>query len=105
MKKGIHPKWNKEAKVTFNGKVVMNVGSTLDELNIEIWSGNHPFFTGKEILVDADNLVEKFNKKVKKASAKAINKKEHKRAKRRQLRKNLAAKKENSLKDMLQDFK
>ncbi len=105
MKKGIHPKWNKDTKVIFNGKEIMTVGSTSDELNVEIWAGNHPFYTGKEMLVDTDNLVEKFNEKVKKASTKATNKKERKRARRKQMQKESVAKKQVTLKDMLKDFK
>ncbi len=105
MKKGIHPKWNKEAKVIFNGKEVMAVGSTEDELYVEIWSGNHPFYTGQEILVDTDNLVERFNKKLEQAQNKATNKKERKRARRQELKKSSVAEKQVTLKDMLKDFK
>lgn len=105
MKKGIHPKWNKNAKVVLNGKEIMTVGSTSDELTVEIWSGNHPFYTGKEVLVDTDNLVEKFNEKVKQASAKAGNNKERKRARRVQMKKDSVAKQQVTLKDMLKDFK
>lgn len=105
MKKGIHPKWNKEVKVIFNGKSVMSVGSTADELNVEIWAGNHPFYTGKEILVDTDNLVEKFNKKVESAKTKKVTTKARKRALRSQKKKESFSGKQVTLKDMLQDFK
>lgn len=64
MKKGIHPEWNKKAKIIYNGKTVLEVGSTASEINVEIWSGSHPFYTGAELLVDTDNLVDKFNKKL-----------------------------------------
>ncbi|MCA9386411.1 50S ribosomal protein L31 [Candidatus Dojkabacteria bacterium] len=105
MKKGIHPKWNKEAKVIFNGKAVMTVGSTSDEINTEIWSGNHPFYTGQEILVDTDNLVEKFNKKLEEAKNKPTNSRARKLAKRRRAKTDSAAKTEVTLRDMLKDFK
>jgi large subunit ribosomal protein L31 len=105
MKKGIHPKWNKEVKVMFNGKAVMNVGSTSDELNVEIWSGNHPFYTGKEILVDTDNLVEKFNKKIESSKSKKVTTKARKRALRSQKKKEAFSGGQVTLKDMLKDFK
>ncbi len=104
MKKGIHPEWHKNAKIIFNGKQVMTAGSTKPELNLEIWSGNHPFYTGQQILVDTDNLVEKFNKKREAAqnlSSKVVSKKE-KRAKRRTTAS--IANKPVTLKDMLKDL-
>lgn len=62
MKKGIHPEWN-NVKVFYNGKEIMKVGSTEKELNVEIWAGSHPFYTGEQILVDTDDLVKKFNER------------------------------------------
>ena len=41
-KKDIHPKWFTDTKVKVNGEVVMTVSST-EELNVDLWSGNHPF--------------------------------------------------------------
>lgn len=66
MKKGIHPTVHKDVKVIHNGKHVMTVLSTSQELNVEIWSGNHPFYTGKEMLVDTDNRVDSFMKRFEK---------------------------------------
>jgi len=60
MKNGIHPKWYKNTKVIVNGEVVMNVGSTLDEIHVEVWSGNHPFYTGNMAYIDIDNRVQKY---------------------------------------------
>ncbi|BCX13840.1 MAG: 50S ribosomal protein L31 [Candidatus Dojkabacteria bacterium] len=101
MKKGIHPKWHKKAKVVVNGQVVMHVGSTLEELNVEIWSGNHPFYTGQETLVDTDNLVEKFKEKQQKAQslAQKVRSKKQKRAMR--TRKTVNTTGQVTLKDML----
>jgi len=103
MKKGIHPKWNKNVEITHNGKTIMTVGSTSENLDVEIWSGNHPFYTGKETLVDTDNLVDKFNEKLKKASKKVTNKRS-KREKRRRKTKETYNKKQVTLKDMLKDI-
>ena len=64
MKKGIHPVFYKEARIVCNScNTVYTLGSTIEELKVELCSNCHPFYTGKEILVDRENLVEKFNKK------------------------------------------
>lgn len=62
MKKDIHPKFHK-CKVYHNGEVVMEVGATVPEMHVEVWSGSHPFFTGKQAFVDSAGRVEKFNRK------------------------------------------
>ena len=64
MKKEIHPKWYPEAKVIHDGEVIMVVGSTKPELSVEIWSGNHPFYTGQQRLVDTEGQVERFMKRL-----------------------------------------
>lgn len=63
MKSDIHPKYYPSCKVIHNGEVVMTVGATVPELRVEVWSGSHPFFTGKSAFVDAAGRVEKFQKK------------------------------------------
>lgn len=65
MKKNLHPKWNADAKVLCNGETVFNIGSTKSELNVDVWSGNHPFYTGSQKIIDAEGRVEKFNRKYK----------------------------------------
>ena len=62
MKKDIHPEYH-ECQVTYRGEVIMTVGATVPELNVEIWSGSHPFYTGKSSFVDTAGRVEKFQKK------------------------------------------
>nr|YP_009297676.1 ribosomal protein L31 [Hildenbrandia rivularis]AOM67220.1 ribosomal protein L31 [Hildenbrandia rivularis] len=59
----IHPQWYPEAKVYCNGKHIMTVSSTKPEIHVDIWSGNHPFFTGSEKIIDSEGRVEKFFKK------------------------------------------
>ena len=63
MKKDIHPEYHDECKVFYRGEQVMTVGATVPELNVEIWSGSHPFYTGKSSFVDTAGRVEKFQKK------------------------------------------
>ena len=62
-KKDIHPKWYDEAKIFCDGQLVMTVGSTRPELNVDIWSGNHPFYTGSTKMLDTEGRVERFMKK------------------------------------------
>jgi ribosomal protein L31 len=56
-KQGIHPEWYPEAKVYCNGELVMTVGSTKPELHVDVWSGNHPFYTvRRKLLTRKDGL-------------------------------------------------
>ena len=63
MKADIHPKYFPECKIYFRGEVVMTVGATVPQLNVDVWSCSHPFFTGKQAFVDAAGRVEKFQRK------------------------------------------
>ena len=62
-KSEIHPKWYPDAKVICNGEVVMTTGSTQPELHVDVWSGNHPFFTGTQKILDTEGRVDRFMKK------------------------------------------
>ncbi len=66
MKEGIHPEWYPNAKVIVDGEVVMTVGSTSPELNVEVWSGTHPFYTGTQRLVDTEGQVDRFMRRLQK---------------------------------------
>jgi len=59
MKKDTHPQY-KTAKVTCSCGNTFEVGSTVDEINVEICSACHPFFTGKEKLMDTAGRIDKF---------------------------------------------
>ena len=50
----IHPDWYPNAKVYCDGQLIMKVGSTKPRLNVDIWSGNHPFFQGKKGAIMTD---------------------------------------------------
>lgn len=63
IKKNLHPKWYKESKVYCDGEHIMTVGSTKPELYVDIWSGNHPFFTGSQRIIDSEGRVERFMRK------------------------------------------
>jgi len=62
-KAGIHPEWYPEVKVYCNGEVVMTVGSTQPEIHVDVWSGNHPYFTGTQKIIDTEGRVERFMRK------------------------------------------
>jgi large subunit ribosomal protein L31 len=62
-KPGIHPVWHNECKVTCNGEIVLTVGSTKPALNVDVWSGNHPFYTGNQKIIDTEGRVERFMRK------------------------------------------
>lgn len=62
-KPDIHPTWYPEAKVICDGEVVMTVGSTQPEIHVEIWSGNHPFYTGTQKIIDTEGRVDRFKRK------------------------------------------
>ena len=55
--------WHKEAKVTCVCGNSFLTGSTLPEIKVDICSSCHPFYTGKQKLVDVEGRVERFNKR------------------------------------------
>lgn len=64
MKKDIHPKYNKEIKASCACGHSFTTGSVDAELKTDICSACHPFYTGKQKLVDTARRVEKFQAKV-----------------------------------------
>lgn len=60
MKTDTHPKYNAGAKVTCVCGAVFPVGSTKNDLTVEICSQCHPFYTGNEKILDTAGRVEKF---------------------------------------------
>ena len=67
MKQGIHPEF-KEVTVRCACGNEFTSASTADEIKVEICSQCHPFFTGKQKLVDTAGRVEKFMRKYGKAT-------------------------------------
>jgi large subunit ribosomal protein L31 len=63
MKAEIHPIYYTEAKVSCVCGNSFTTGSILKEINVDICSACHPFFSGKQKLVDTEGRVEKFKKK------------------------------------------
>jgi large subunit ribosomal protein L31 len=65
MKEGIHPQYNK-VQVTCACGSTFESGSTKKEIRVEICSNCHPFFTGKQRIVDSGGQVDKFKKRLEK---------------------------------------
>ncbi len=63
MKTGIHPEY-KEATIKCACGEVVVTKSTKGDMNVDIWSKCHPFYTGKQKFVDAGGRVDKFNKRI-----------------------------------------
>jgi large subunit ribosomal protein L31 len=69
MKADIHPKYQ-ETKIRCACGNVIETGSTKDNITVEICSNCHPFFTGKQKLVDTAGRIERFRKKYQKFQSK-----------------------------------
>ncbi|MDQ1330070.1 MAG: large subunit ribosomal protein [Thermodesulfobacteriota bacterium] len=69
MKKDIHPDYVATTITCACGNV-MEVGSTKTDIKIEICSKCHPFFTGKQKLIDTAGRIERFRKKYEKYQTK-----------------------------------
>lgn len=64
MKKDTHPKYFPKAKVVCVCGNTFETGSTVEEIKTELCSACHPFYTGKQKLVDTARRVEKFQAKM-----------------------------------------
>lgn len=62
MKEGLHPNYEK-ATVTCACGEVFETRSTQKEIRVEICSKCHPFYTGKQKLIDSGGRVDRFNKR------------------------------------------
>ena len=92
MKKDIHPTYFKQATITCACGNKIKAGSTQENIQIEICSSCHPFFTGKAKLIDTAKRVNKFQKRLEKVTEAAKTRK-GKKAKRAAKAKKHAAKK------------
>lgn len=66
MKNGIHPPYKRSIVTCVCGNT-FETRSTVGNIKLEICSACHPFFTGKQKLVDTAGRVERFNKKYRKS--------------------------------------
>lgn len=68
MKQGIHPTYNEKITVTCSCGNSFDTGSTQDTIKVEVCSNCHPFYTGKQKLVDVAGRVDKFKKRQQEAA-------------------------------------
>jgi large subunit ribosomal protein L31 len=66
MKEGIHPVYKKSVVTCVCGNTFVT-RSTAGDIRLEICSNCHPFFTGKQKLLDSTGRVERYNKRYKKS--------------------------------------
>jgi large subunit ribosomal protein L31 len=65
MKADIHPKYSTTTIKCACGNMI-EIGSTKSNIRVEICSKCHPFFTGKQKLIDTAGRIERFRKKYEK---------------------------------------
>ena len=82
MKAGIHPNWFEDSKVTCACGNTFTVGATVPEINVEVCSACHPYYTGQMKYVDTAGRVDAFKAKQKKASGKVLSKTDRRKIKR-----------------------
>ena len=70
MKTGIHPAYNETRVHCACGNVFTTRSTHKGDIRLEICSNCHPFFTGKQKLIDTAGRVERFNRKYGKTAAK-----------------------------------
>jgi len=64
MKKDIHPQYFKDAIIRCSCGKVYKIGSTKQEMHVEVCGACHPFYTGQDKIIDSAGRVEKFNKRL-----------------------------------------
>ncbi|MEK7089227.1 MAG: 50S ribosomal protein L31 [Patescibacteria group bacterium] len=74
MKKEIHPEYYPKTKVKCACGNEFTVGSTAKEIGVEICSKCHPFYTGKQMLVDTAGRIERFKARKEKVATKVVKK-------------------------------
>lgn len=67
MKAGIHPAYEEVSVICACGHTFRTRSAHKGDIRVEICSSCHPFFTGKQKLVDTEGRVDRFQKKVAKA--------------------------------------
>jgi large subunit ribosomal protein L31 len=69
MKEGIHPAYNELSVICACGNQFKTRSSHKGDIRVEICSNCHPYFTGKQKLVDTEGRVDRFQKKIAKTKA------------------------------------
>lgn len=99
MKKDIHPKYH-QASVSCACGNSFQVGSTMEKISVEICSVCHPFYTGKQKLIDTAGMVDKFKERMQKGKTM-----KEKSVKAKKAKKSETAKVKKEIKKELKDLK
>lgn len=75
MKKGIHPEYFEDAKISCACGAEYEVGSTEQSMDVELCSACHPFYTGEQKIIDTARRVEKFQARAAKKTTEKTGKK------------------------------
>ena len=68
MKPEIHPKYHQATVSCATCSSAFTVGSTRTDLRVDVCSSCHPFFTGKQMIIDTAGQVERFQKRLERAA-------------------------------------
>lgn len=63
MKEGIHPQYHQAKVICAGCGNTFTTGSTLPELRVAVCSACHPFYTGKQVVLDTEGRIDRFKKK------------------------------------------
>ena len=69
MKAGIHPAYNECSVICACGNAFKTRSTHKGDIRVEICSSCHPFFTGRQKLIDTEGRVDRFQKKLLKSAA------------------------------------
>ena len=78
MKDALHPTYHEKVAVTCSCGNEFTTGSTVEAIEVEVCSNCHPFYTGKQKLVDTAGRVDKFRKRLSEVKTSAPKKKARK---------------------------
>ena len=62
-KSNLHPKWFNNTMILCDGKPLSITSSTKQELQVDMWLANHPFYSKSQLIIDSEGRVERFMKK------------------------------------------
>ncbi|MET0773177.1 MAG: 50S ribosomal protein L31 [Chloroflexota bacterium] len=68
MKPGIHPTYHQATVTCASCHTTFTVGSTSPSLRVDVCSNCHPFYTGKQTIVDTAGQVERFQKRLERSA-------------------------------------
>lgn len=72
MKANVHPQYYPEARIICACGTTYAIGSTREELHVQLCANCHPFYTGQQRFVDTASLIDRFEKKRKEAKPQKV---------------------------------